>query len=223
LKNFDYPVGINFIALVAVCFGAGFLTGMSAWGALIVGTVVSLISSYVFFFCTVKLKEWEENKKINRIILPQLIDIVERFEYAIDFCILESLPEKLESETAENIEILKVKKYLDRRGALNKEIDLSRGFIQFTKCLYKPKTYRELLVIYTTIPIIETLNNLQPYYYLMDKDILEVLTGLKRCHYFRVTGGNLMDCNSVFFIQPHFIECWQLIRKLKSQYCKLAT
>jgi len=63
MKNIDYPVGTAFVALVLTCFGAGFFVGSSTVDEALSGFILTIFSSYVFFFLTVTLKNRAEKKK----------------------------------------------------------------------------------------------------------------------------------------------------------------
>lgn len=217
LKNIDYPSSIAFIALVNTCFSAGFFTGSSSWGSALSGIVASIISSYVFFFITVTLKEREERKKNNRIIYPQLENLVRKMDYALEVC----LPEAVKNQDNKSIDISRLEKSFQRRGALNEKIDKGQCIVKYPKNKYEAVTYRELLAIYTTFPIFDLLEQLKPHYYLMEKDLVQVISKLASSHYLRITGATLVDENRVFFIPPYFIEFAKGIEDLRVQLTRM--
>ncbi len=92
MTKFDFPVGFTFAALVCVCFSAGFIVGSSSIGAAISAIVISMLSSYIFFFLTITLKERSDKKKVNDISNPLITQITSTLEAGIHNSIL--LPNK---------------------------------------------------------------------------------------------------------------------------------
>ncbi len=217
LRKIDYPSSIAFIALVVTCFSAGFFTGSSSWGSAFSGIVVSIISSYVFFFITVTLKEREERKKNNRIIYPQLESLVSKMDYALEVC----LPESVNKQNNKSIDIAYLEKCFEFIGALNNKIKKGQCIVKYPKNKYDAVTYKELLVIYTTFPIFELIDQLKPHYYLMEKELVQVISKLASSHYLRVTGSRLVDENRVIFIPPYFIEFAKGIEELREQLTRM--
>ncbi|EGR0900748.1 hypothetical protein V9K09_003507 [Vibrio cholerae] len=222
MKNFDYPSGVVFIALVVTCIGFGYMLGTSSIGNSLFGSFIfSLFSSFVFFFLTTKLSENRNQKRINRVIYPKLKELVDQVEYAVETCIFNEKVAK--GYIAANADIDTVSRWLERGSALDVSIDRSNGIIQYPNCKYEPKTYKDLLVIYTVIPVIEYLGELKPYYFAIDKDILDCLAKINSAHYLRITGKELIELNDILFIPPHFIEFWSLVRELHNriEYLKM--
>ncbi|MEZ9491466.1 hypothetical protein AB4170_03665 [Vibrio splendidus] len=222
MKNCDYPSGVVFIALVVTCLGFGYLIGTSSIGNSLLGSFIfSLFSSFVFFLLTTKLSENRNRKRINRIIYPKLKELVDQVEYAVEVCVFNEKVNK--GNLAVNTDIDTVSRWLGRGSVLNVSIDRSNGIIKYPNCKYAPETYKDLLVIYTIIPILNNLEELKPYYFEMDKDVLDCLTKINSANYLRITGKELIESNEIFFIPPHFIEFWSLVRELhkRIKYLKM--
>lgn len=214
MKKYDYPNGVELLAVVVTCIGVGYLIGTSSIGNSALGSfILSLFSSYVFFLLTTKLSEKRNRKRINRIIYPKLKEIVDQVEYAVEVCIFNEKVTK--GNISGKADIYTVSHWLGRGSVLDISIERSNGIIQYPKCKYTPQTYKDLLIIYTTIPILESLEELKPYYFAMDKEVLDCLTKINSANYLRITGKELTELNKIFFIPQHFIEFWSLARELR--------
>ncbi|HHF3269228.1 TPA: hypothetical protein ACVO4Z_000213 [Vibrio alginolyticus] len=220
MKNCDYPSGVVFIALVVTCLGFGYLIGTSSIGNSLLGSFIfSLFSSFVFFLLTTKFSEIRNRKRINRVIYPKLKELVDQVEYAVEVCVFNEKVTK--DKLAFSTDIDNFSRWLGRGSVLDVGIDYSNGVIQYPNCKYVPQTYKDLLVIYTIIPILENLEELKPLYFEMDKDVLDYLTKINNTSYLRITGKELIELNEVFFIPQHFIEFWSLVRELRKRINKL--
>lgn len=71
---------------------AGFIVGSSSIGSAISAIAISMLSSYIFFFLTITLKERSDKKKVKNISNPLITQITSTLEAGINNSIL--LPNK---------------------------------------------------------------------------------------------------------------------------------
>ncbi|MCA3912548.1 hypothetical protein [Vibrio vulnificus] len=210
----DYPVGVNFVALVAVCFGAGYVFGTSSVGSLFTGFVISIISSYVFFFLTVKLKEHEDNKKISKITYPIIYNITESIEAAINDCLLQVLDQWSYKRKPSELKDEDLLQLLRNHKILRKELDYRHGVAVYDQFNAKPKNYKESFLLRVTLPVAEKLNSLAPYYPLLNKDIVISLSELTNSQVLQLCAKTLEHKHEYWFEPETMLEYIKTARKL---------
>ncbi|EKY3318958.1 hypothetical protein QHE62_003573 [Vibrio cholerae] len=210
----DYPVGVSFVALVAVCFGAGYILGTSSVGSLFAGFVVSIISSYVFFFCTVKLKEHEDNKKISKITYPIIDNITESIEAAINDCLLQVLDGWSYKRKPSELRDEDLLQLLMDHKILKTEIDYRHGVAVYDQFNAKPKNYKEAFLLCVTLPVAEKLNSLTPYYSLLNKDIVISLSELTNSQVLQLCAKSLEHKHEYWYEPEIMLEYIKTARKL---------
>lgn len=210
--KFDYPVGFTFIALVLSCFGAGFFVGSSSIGLALNGFMLSIFSSYVFFFLTVTLKESSEKRKIKNIVDPMIIDIIRSLYDAINNSIF--VPKNIHKSLSEisNLEEIEMYKLLDMEK-LN--IPMKGWRLYYYEFKAKPETYIDQLILDSTLPIESILDQMKSYYFMLDHDLVEKLTAIERASYLKLCGNYLKYENKFRFDISSFIEFYKLINKLE--------
>ena len=211
MKNIDYPVGINFIALVITCIGAGYFFGSSTLGSAVSGFVLSIFSSYVFFFLTVTLKERADKRKIKKIVNPMLSKIVSTFYVAIHNSVLFPNESCRPMPDASKLAYDELDALLDV-DALNMPIKVFRShYYQFD---VKTETNIDELILNTTLPVASQLNEIKPYYYMLSHDVVKLLTDIEKSMYICFTGRRLEYEKSFVFDKKLFLEHFKLIKAL---------
>ena len=212
MKNIDYPVGAAFIALVLTCFGAGFFFGSSKMGEALSGLILSIFSSYVFFFLTVTLKDRSEKKKIMNIIHPKLERMVSSLDVAIHNSILFPNQSCRPMPNANKLKVEDLENLLDV-DALSIPLKVFRSF--YYQYDVKAETYIDQLILDTTLPFESQLQDIKPYYYMFDHDIVKILTDIENSPYLKFSGHRLKYDKSFVFDKQIFINYWLLVKKLE--------
>ncbi|MEZ7493623.1 hypothetical protein QO198_18935 [Pseudoalteromonas distincta] len=215
MTKFDFPVGFTFAALVCVCFSAGFIVGSSSIGSAISAIAISMLSSYIFFFLTITLKERSDKKKVKNISNPLITQITSTLEAGINNSIL--LPNKSirlipDSKTLTEEQLYN---YLTD-NVLNAPISGLRTYYPRNKISAEIKTNSDELILNTTSPIKIILGDLKPYLYLLDINLVKLIYEIEHSNYMRFCGDNLEHCGRFTFNKEDFIEFFILVKKLKS-------
>lgn len=212
MTKFDFPVGFTFAALVCVCFSAGFIVGSSSIGSAISAIVISMLSSSIFFFLTITLKESSEKRKIKNIVDPMIIDIIRSLYDAINNSIF--VPKNIHKSLSEisNLEEIEMYKLLDMEK-LN--IPMKGWRLYYYEFKAKPETYIDQLILDSTLPIESILDQMKSYYFMLDHDLVEKLTAIERASYLKLCGNYLKYENKFRFDISSFIEFYKLINKLE--------
>ena len=211
MKNFDYPVGISFVALVLTCFGAGFFFGSSTLGSALSGFVLSIFSSYVFFFLTVSLKDRADKKKIKNIVNPKLGRIVSSVYVAIHNSVLYPNKSCRPMPDASQLSLEDLTELLDF-NSLN--IPLKGFRSHYPQFDIKAETYIDQLILDTTLPIESQLEQIKPYYYMLEHDVVKILTDIEGAMYLCFSGQRLKHDKSFVFDKELFLDFWKQIKKL---------
>jgi len=212
MGKFDYPSGFVFVGLVVVCFGAGFFVGSSTIGAAISGFLLSIFSSSVFFFLTVTLKDYSEKKKIKNIVNPMLESIVTTLYSAIHNSVLDPNSSCRPRPNPSKLSIGELDKLLDFDD-LNSPIE---GFrLHYSQFDIKAKTNIEQLVLDTTLPIESMLEQIKPYYFMLEYDVVKILTEIEGSAYISFVGRSLKFDNSFKFDKFLFLDFCRLVKKIE--------
>jgi hypothetical protein len=212
MKNIDYPVGVAFIALVLVCFGAGFFVGSSTVGEALSGFVLSIFSSYIFFFLTVTLKDRAEKKKIMNIVNPQLERIISKVNVAIHNSVLYPNTSCRPMPDVNKLSREELTKLLDV-DLLNVPLKGFRSY--YMQYDIKAETNIDQLILDTTLPIESQLERIKPYYYMLEHDIVKILTDIENSTYLNFSGQRLKYEKSFIFDQQLFLDFWVQVKKLE--------
>ena len=215
MTKFDFPVGFTFAALVSVCFSAGFIVGSSSIGSAISAIVISMLSSYIFFFLTITLKERSDKKKVKNISNPLITQIISTLDARIHNSIL--LPSK-SIRPIPDCNII-TPQYLERclvDNILNAPISGPRIYYPRNKIAAEVKTNSDALILNTTSPIKIMLGDLKPYLYLLDINLVKLIYEIEHSNYMRFCGDNLEHCERFTFDKEDFIEFFILVKKLES-------
>ena len=215
MTKFDFPVGFTFSALVCVCFSAGFIVGSSSIGSAISAIVISMLSSYIFFFLTITLKERSEKKKVKDISNPLITQIVDTLKSGIHNSIL--LPNK-STRSIPNSKTLteeQLYNYLTD-SVLNAPIGGPRTYYPRNKISAEIETNSDALILNTTSPIKIMLGDLKPYLYLLDINLVKLIYEIEYSNYMRFCGDNLEHCGRFTFDKEYFVEFFILVKKLES-------
>lgn len=214
MKRVDFSIGYSFVALILVFFGAGFIFGSNTVGKALSGIVISILSSYIFFFLTVTLKERSDKEKINKIVTPMLSDIATSFFISIHNSVL--YPLHLQSKhRASQLSENELNDLMDE-SILNTPIKSFRTIHPYEPALngVSPETYIEQLVQDTTIPILSIIDKIKPYYFMLDYETIKTLTRLENSSYMRLSGMMIKHEKKFEFHKPFFIECYRHIREI---------
>ncbi|HFG1781955.1 TPA: hypothetical protein ACGF1S_003483 [Vibrio cholerae] len=212
MLKIDYPVGLSFIALVLACFGAGFFFGSSTIGEAISSFVLSIFSSYIFFFLTVTLKERSEKRKIKNIVNPMLGGIVTRLYSAIHNSILNPNETCRPIPDSSKLTDNELDKWLDV-DVLNVPI---KGFrAHYPQFGVKAQTNIDQLILDSTLPIESMLERIKPYYYMLEHDVVKILTDIENSAHICFSGRALKYENSFVFDKLSFIDFYRLIKRLE--------
>ncbi|WP_417655461.1 hypothetical protein [Pseudoalteromonas atlantica] len=215
MTKFDFPVGFTFAALVCVCFSAGFIVGSSSIGSAISAIAISMLSSYIFFFLTITLKERSEKKKIKRISNPLITQIVDTLEAGIHNSVLLPNQSIRPIPNSNTLSPEHLERYLVD-SILNAHISGPRTHYPRNKISAEIETNSDALIFNTTSPIKIMLGDLKPYLYLLDINLVKLIYEIEYSNYMRFCGDNLEHCGKFTFNKEDFIEFFILVKKLKS-------
>ena len=215
MKKIDFSVGYSFVALIFVCFVAGFIFGSNTIGKALSGILISILTSYIFFFLTVTLKEHSEKEKIKKIVTPMLSSIATSFLLSINNSVLNPLhlqSKHRASQLSEN----ELNDLMDE-SLLDTPIRGWKLIHPYEPALngVSPKTYIEQLVQDTTIPILSIIDKIKPYYFMLDYDTIKTLTKLENSSYMCCSGMMIKHEKKFEFHKPYFIECFSYIKEIE--------
>jgi len=211
LKHFDYPVGFVFIGLVLVCFMAGYFVGVDDISGFFKSLFSSLFASYVFLFLTVTLKEQADKRKIKKITSPMLERIINSYESSIHNSVLFPNPKCRPMPEVSSLSISDLEELIDF-DLLNTELKGFRSY--YPEFSVQPKTYIDQLIVDTTLPVDAALQDIKPYFYLLNHDIIDALTKIENSMYFKFSGSRLKHRSEFVFDKDIFIENYKNILEL---------
>ncbi|EKB16405.1 hypothetical protein [Aeromonas veronii] len=207
----DYPVGYAFLGLIITFFGAGFFFGTSNIGRAVNDLMLSVFSSYVFFFLTVTLKENSDKNKIKKIVNPMLNRIVNRVYVSIHNSIINPNKNVQTGGDVWSMSACDLSACLDEQ-LLNAPLKGIRS--HYVEYDIKVETYIEQLIVDTTLPLQSIIDNIKPYYYMLDYDTVSLLTEIEGSRYLSFSGRSLKYESKFVFDNGCFIEFFSLIKKL---------
>jgi len=163
---------------------------------------------------TVTLKENSEKKKIKKIVNPMLNRVVNRVYVAIHNSIINPNKNVQAGEDVWSMSEHDLSERLDEQ-LLNAPLKGIRS--HYVEYDIKVETYIEQLIVDTTLPVQSIMDNIKPYYYMLDYDTVSLLTEIEGSRYLSFSGRSLKYENKFLFDDGFFIEFFSLIKKLDGQ------
>lgn len=205
-------MGFAFFALIIVCFSFGYFVGVGDANEFFKSLIYSILASYIFFFLTVTLREKSERKKQQTITTPLLRKVVSQFQISIHNCILYPNSECRPMPDVKKLNISEIEHLIDFER-LNVKI---KGFKPiFLKSSVARETYIDQLVIETTIEVEYIFQEIQPYFYMLEHDIVEILTSIQQSTHAKVVGQRLKYRSEFFFDKNIFLEAYSNVLTLE--------
>ncbi len=175
----DKVVTINFLALVLTVFTAGYLVGYHQTGSgFLEGVIASVVASIVFHYT---LSYWESKRRekdIYKVVFPFLKGIVSTTNYSLFYASSDQSDiSKLDTMISNDVQTLVDfinSDYMDEPIG-NIIVGGRHGF--------NPQTRRELWTVQFVYGVEEALIKIKPYYYMLDSELIELLTKLENCRF----------------------------------------
>ncbi|MGD8174294.1 hypothetical protein ACQEXU_21845 [Vibrio sp. TRT 21S02] len=203
-------VTISFLALVLSVFSAGYIVGYHQTGkGFLEGVMASVVASIVFHYT---LSYWESKKRqkeVFNVVFPYVRSIISDVNYSLFYASSEqSDPSKvdtmLESDANDLYAFLRSDETLEQ---------LSK-FVIGRRYGFSPTNKRELWVVQFTYGVLNQLNQLKPYYYMLDSELLDILTRLENCQFISLVKAQSDEMNVIYSGLLGAPEALELVQEL---------
>lgn len=211
MNKMDYPIGIAFFGLVFTVFMTGYFFGANIFSEALGGVLISIVSGYAVFYLTVTLKESEENKKAKKIVYPLVNSIISNVYFSIHNNLITTRTEDEGRFEASDLSVESLTLLLDGNNIHQKLKGFKFYYFEYD---VEPESFLDQFILETTLPIQAKLERLKPYYYILDHEIIQLLTEIEDSIYFAISGNYLKHENLFEFSTDAFIFFYRDIKKL---------